>query len=79
MLKEFVINDWVHCMMLSGLVLENGRRMVKCTCLGEGIFVCWEVGSNGKKWGEPHQKKSFFICDCPAIPIETVKYIWVNV
>ena len=42
---------------------------------------CWEEGSNAEKW---HRKKDFFIndsvglsiCDCP---VETIKYIWVNI
>ena len=54
-----------------------------CTCLED---FCWEVGSNAEKWGEwtRHGKKNFFINDSVGlsmcnIPIETVKYIWVNI
>ena len=50
-----------------------------------GIYLgdfCWEVGSNAENWDD-HRKKNLFInsvelsmCDGP---IESVKYIWVNI
>ena len=67
-------------------ILEFFRRMagvwwvveMTCTCLGD---FCWEVQI--RKIGGHHRKKNFFInsvelfmCDGP---IETVKYIWVNI
>ena len=49
MLRKLVINDWVH--VSSGLVLEDGGRMVKWHVPVWGDF-CREVGSNAKKWSE---------------------------
>ena len=49
MLKKLVINDWV--LVSSGLVLEDGGRMVKWQVPVCGDF-CWEVGSNAEKWGD---------------------------
>ena len=49
MLRKLVINDWV--LVSSGLVLEDGGRMVKWQVSVCGDF-CWEVGSNVKKWGD---------------------------
>ena len=48
MLRKLVINDWVH--VSSGLVLEDGRRIVKSHVPVWEDF-CWEVGSNTEKWG----------------------------
>ena len=49
MLREFVINEWVH--VSSELALENGRRMVKWHVLVWGEF-CLELGSNAEKWSD---------------------------
>ena len=78
MLRKLVINDWVH--VSSGIVLEDRGRMVNWHVPVWRDF-CWEEGPNAEKW---HRKKNFFIndfvglsmCDCP---VETVKYIWVNI
>ena len=78
MLRKLVTNDWVH--VSSGIVLEDRGRMVNWHVPVWRDF-CWEEGSNAEKW---HRKKNFFIndsvglsmCDCP---VETVKYIWVNI
>ena len=56
--------------------------MVKCMFWG---FYCWEVGSNVDEVTiASKRKKNFLInnsvglsmCDCP---IETVKYVWLNI
>ena len=46
MLKKSFINDWFH--VSSGLVLEDGRRMVKWHVPVWRDF-CQEVGSNVEK------------------------------
>ena len=54
---------------------------VEMTCIYLGDF-CWEGGSNAENWDD-HRKKNLLInsvelsmCDGP---IESVKYIWVNI
>ena len=56
-----------------------------CTCLGN---FCWEIqmwriGCGGKGGGGDHRKKNFFINSVELSmcggPIETVKYILVNI
>ena len=78
MLRKLVINDWVH--VSSGIVFEDRGWMVNWHVPVWEDF-CWVEVSNADKC---HRKKNFFIndsvglsmCDCP---IETVKYIWVNI
>ena len=51
-----------------------------CTYLFGGFLL---GGSNAEKWGD-HGKKNFFINNSVGLfmcdgPIETVKYIWMNI
>ena len=59
MLRKLVINDWVH--VSSGLVLEDGRRMVKSDVPVQGGF-CWEVGSNAEKLDDHRIENEGRIC-----------------
>ena len=49
MLRKLVINSWVY--MSFGIVLEDGKRMVKSDVPIWEDFN-WEVVSIAKKWGD---------------------------
>ena len=61
--------------------MGGGWWAVEMTCTYLGRFLL--EGSNGEKWSD-HRKKNFFINNSVGLPIcdgpiETVKYIWVNI
>ena len=71
------INDWIH--VPSEFVSGDDAVEMTCTCLGGFLLG----GSNAKKWSD-HRKNNFLKNNSVGLsmydgPIETVKYIWVNI
>ena len=81
-LRKLVINDWVYVFLELFWGMGGGWWAVEMACTYLGDF-CWKVQIRKNGWGD-HWKKNFFINNSVGLsmcdgPIETVKYIWVNI